>query len=293
MTIDIGCSGWSYKDWIDRFYPRELSGNKSKWLSYYSRYFSTVEINSTFYRIPGEKTVDSWVGKASEFDRFKYSLKLPRLVTHNALIDDRAEAAANQCLSFENLCIFPLMENGLMGSALIQLSPYFEHDAENMHKLSVLLDTISSKEIEYAVEFRHRTWLDGSKRLRGKVSGLLSEHNVANVTVDGPSLPVIEETTADHAYVRFHGRNYDIWYREPEEDHRINRYDYLYSDDELKPWAPRLSRMGRQVDSVRVYFNNHGRAKAVKNASQMMSMLSIPHQEPTVRIQDQMTLGEY
>ncbi len=161
--ILVGCSGWSYDDRIGRFYPIELAKKKGDWFAYYAQYFKTAEINSTFYRPPGERQVQLWIRKAKDMQGFEYSVKVPQLVTHQALVE---------------------------------------------------------KDLE-----------------------VLKERNVANVQVDGPGLPTGSVQTADHAYLRFHGRNYDIWYgAEKEDDHRLDRYDYLYRKDQLG-----------------VFFNNHAR----------------------------------
>jgi uncharacterized protein YecE (DUF72 family) len=94
--------------------------------------------------------------------------------------------------------------------------------------------------------------------------------------------------------VRFHGRNYDIWFKdEPEDDYRLNRYDYLYAHQELEPWVPRLTEIVSNSDRARIYFNNHGNAKAVKNAFQMMDLLGVQHDEKDIDIQDQMRLGTF
>jgi uncharacterized protein YecE (DUF72 family) len=72
--------------------------------------------------------------------------------------------------------------------------------------------------------------------------------------------------TANHSYLRIHGRNYDIWYREEkEDDHRLDRYDYLYKKDQLEPWLPRIKEAEQKTTKVRIYFNNHARAKSVRN----------------------------
>lgn len=92
MSILIGCSGWSYEDWVGSFYPRELARRRGEWLAYYARYFSTVEINSTFYRPPGELQVASWVRKGSELRDFQYSLKMPQQVTHEHMVRGRGMA---------------------------------------------------------------------------------------------------------------------------------------------------------------------------------------------------------
>lgn len=295
MAILIGCSGWSYDDWVGRFYPIDLVKRKGDWLAYYASYFNTVEINSTFYRVPNEFMVKSWIKKALDLEKFEYSLKLPKIITHDTMVKGKLDKAGNQAKSFEEICIAPLAEAGKLGCALVQLSPYFRNEGDSPSVLSSLLDSISCDRYPYAVEFRHRSWLDeDGKEVSQAVLDMLREHNVANVLIDGPGSPITRAQTADHSYMRFHGRNYDIWFTgEDEEDYRINRYDYLYSVDHLKKWEPIINEVGENTKNVRLYFNNHGRAKAAKNAFQMMDLLSIPHKGKDIHLQDQMKLGSY
>lgn len=293
MTILVGASGWSYDDWVGRFYPMELAKKKGEWFSYYAQFFSTVEINSTFYRPPGEFQVRSWIKKAPQ--GFEYSIKMPQLVTHKALVDGDLNKAIFWATSFEETCVKPMAEAGFLGCVLLQMSPYFKNEGQAIDNLKDLLDSVSTGEYNYAVEFRHRSWLnEGGKEIDPSTLEALRERNVANVLLDGPGLPVTKAETADHAYVRFHGRNYDIWFRdEKEDDHRLNRYDYLYETKQLEPWVPRIKEAETKAAKVRIYFNNHARAKAIKNAFQLMDMLLIEHKSKEIRLQDQYTLGEF
>ncbi|MFP4170156.1 MAG: DUF72 domain-containing protein [Methanomassiliicoccales archaeon] len=291
MHVLIGCSGWSYDDWVGRFYPVELANREGEWFPYYARFFDTVEINSTYYHLPNEHTVNRWIERAREVGDFQYSVKFPRLITHDSMVKGK-ESAGSQGRSFEEICVEPMGRAEVLGAVLIQLSPHFQFSPESLGTLGDTLDSLSLG-YPHAVEFRHRSWLDG-KELRGEALDLLRERNVAPVIVDGPGFPATREQTADHAYLRFHGRNRDIWFsQEGKDDYRINRYDYLYSEDHLGKWESTVNGIAERTKRVRLYFNNHGRAKAVKNAFQMMDHLGIHHQEKEVRVQDQMTLGGY
>jgi uncharacterized protein YecE (DUF72 family) len=296
MAALIGCSGWSYDDWVGRFYPSDLAKKKGEWLSYYSRFFSTVEINSTFYRVPNEFMVKSWIERGKQKPGFEFSVKLPQIVTHESILKSDGEKAAVQASSFEDICVRPLHEAGLLGGVLIQLTPYFSFEGrESLGKLRALFDMLETDVYDYAVEFRHRSWLnERGNELTADALETLQEYGVANTIVDGPGFPVIRSLMAKHAYIRFHGRNYDIWFKdEPEDDYRLNRYDYLYPHDQLESWKPRIQEIVSNSETARIYFNNHGRAKAVKNAFQMMDLLSVPHEERDIDIQDQMTLGKF
>ncbi len=296
MAALIGCSGWSYDDWVGRFYPTEIAGRKGEWFSYYSKYFPTVEINSTFYRAPNEFMVRSWIEKGRQRLGFEFSVKLPQTVTHDSILKGSPDTASAQASSFEATCVRPLAEAGLLGAVLIQMSPYFRFDDRtSLGRLRALLQMLETDTYDYAVEFRHRSWLnEKGNELASDVIEVLQEFKVANAIVDGPGFPITRSLTAKNAYIRFHGRNYDIWYKEEDEDdYRINRYDYLYSHEQLSEWEARLAEIVSNCDKARVYFNNHGRAKAVRNAFQMMDILGIQHEARDVVIQDQMTLGGF
>jgi uncharacterized protein YecE (DUF72 family) len=295
MTIVVGCSGWSYDDWVGRFYPVEMASRKGEWFAYYAQYFHTVEVNSTFYRPPGERQVQSWIRKARDLESFEYSLKMPQLVTHKALVEKDIGKAVFWASSFEKTCIKPLADAGLLGAVLLQLSPYFKKEGDALELLETVLDALSSKDYSYAAEFRHSSWLDRERKdIDAQVREALRERDVASVMVDGPGLHIGAEPTADHAYLRFHGRNYDIWYREEkEDDHRLDRYDYLYKKEQLQLWVPLIKEAELKEAKVRIYFNNHARAKSVRNAFLLMDMLLIEHKPKEISVQDQFTLGEF
>jgi len=291
----IGCSGWSFEDWVGRFYPVALARKKEDWLRYYASYFNTVEINSTFYRFSNGIMLDGWIRKGRSLKDFEYSVKMPRRVTHEAMVEMEGDRAGIAASAFEESCAKPLAQNDLLGSILIQLSPHFHHGDESLIVMEKVLQAIDTEKYHYAVEFRHRSWLgDDRTRLDPTTAKLLSSYNVANVLVDGPSFPKVQDVTADHAYVRLHGRNYGPWFdEEREEDSRVSRYNYLYSEEELIPWKETIANLEGTVKDVRVYFNNSERAKGAKNAFQLMDMLSIPHREREVQVHDQATLGTF
>jgi len=170
---------------------------------------------------------------------FEYSVKVPQLFTHKALVEGDPEKAIFWVSSFEKTCVNPLAESNLLGGVLLQLSPYFKNEGPALSTLKSVLDAVSHDEYDYAVEFRHRSWLDESrKEIDAAVLEALKERNVANVLIGGPELHVGGNQTAKHSYMRFHGRNYDIWYKgEKEDDHRLDRYDYLYKKEQLEAWV--------------------------------------------------------
>ena len=314
MDILIGTSGWSYDDWVGNFYPERLKNAKGEWLEYYGQHLKTVEINSTFYRMPEEFVIKSWLKKAAPFNGFEFSLKLPQLVTHEAIVKDSGRKAAQIAKSFENKCVKPLGENDLLGAVLIQLSPYFRrHDqktkADNLPKLESLFELINHEEYDYAIEFRHSSWLNQQRDdLEPETLKLLMRSNIANCHLDGPGFPITNTATADHGYVRFHGRNRDLWFKGnkansaikpvPDDDERMNRYDYLYTKEELQDWLPRIKGQTSKMEGggegenrkKRIYFNNHPNAQAVKNAFMLMDLLGMPRKTADIKLQKQAKL---
>ncbi len=317
MEILIGTSGWSYDDWIGNFYPERLRNSKNEWLGFYGEYLNTVEINSTFYRIPEEFIINSWLKKAKAFKTFEFSMKLPQLVTHEAIVKTSGEKAASIAKSFEKKCILPLAEHDVLGAVLIQLSPYFRRfdpktKADNLPKLRQVFELINTENYNYAIEFRHSSWLNPRRDdLESDTINLLKDFNIATCQLDGPGFPRTNSNTATHGYIRFHGRNRDIWFKSgkhkqigqnaPEDqpdiadgDDRMNRYDYLYTAAELKTWLPRFNEYQEYEGSkARVYFNNHPNAQAVKNAFMMMDMLGMPRKPLDVKVQKQIKLNSF
>jgi len=267
--IRVGTSGWSYDDWVGAFYPPGLP--KHAWLSYYGKYFHTTEINSSFYAFPAPFVVQEWIRKASVLKGFEFSLKLPGKVTHDTLMTDVTTA-----LDFEAKVLSPLGEAGALGAVLIQASPYL-HYPEHVDRLETLLEALDTKGIDYALELRHSSWLYSNTGIVTDALKILKKHEVALCAVDGPSMPMITLNTGRHSYLRFHGRNADMWFsKEKNPEGRMNRYDYSYTRQELEPWASSIKPM---TGTIRAYFNNHPRANAVKNAKLFEMMLGLEPEE--------------
>ena len=180
---------------------------------------------------------------------FIFAAKLPKLITHDKWmnLDEGVEDDTYRFLSL----IRPLAEH--LGPILIQLRPKFNYE-EHIGDLENYLDMVP-KNYEWAVEFRHKSWL------REDTYDVLRRNNVAYVVVDEPLLPPEVRTTADFAYVRWHGHGAKLW------------YDYEYSEDQLQEWVPRVKEIAGQVRRTYGYFNNHFNANAVKNAVEMLELL--------------------
>jgi uncharacterized protein YecE (DUF72 family) len=242
MSLLIGTSGWSYKEWVGPFYEK-----KTGMFSYYSKFFHTTEINSTFYRYPSEGMIIGLLRYSPP--GFVFAAKLPKLITHDKWlnVDEGVENDTHRFLSL----IRPLAER--LGPILIQLRPKFNFD-EHVGDLENYLDLIP-KNFEWAVEFRHNSWL------REDTYDILSKNNIAYTIVDEPLLPPDLHTTADFAYIRWHGHGTQLW------------YDYEYSEDQLNQWTPKVKEITSKVRRTYGYFNNHFNANAVKNAVEMLEIL--------------------
>lgn len=263
--IRIGCSGWSYPDppemggWTKVFYPN----SQTKRLSYYSQFFDTVEMDSTFYeKFYKDMTKYTFIGmdKATQNNNnFEFSIKVPETITHIKKLDVEKGAIA----SFEEFLdkISPLKIANKLGAILIQLPPSFTvTDFKNTEKF---LDNLPSG-YQYAVEFRHPSWnTEGPWEM-------LKHYNIAAVMTDSPildNLQFLSEitiTSKNHSFIRFHGRN------------TKHRYNYLYSKEELLPWVDKVKEITGKTNTLRIYFNNHYGGKAVINALQFKEMLELP-----------------
>lgn len=316
----IGTSGFAYDDWVGPFYPPAIGTQKHEWLSYYADYFPTLEINSSYYSMPTEPMVKAWVEK-SRGREFEFSLKVPRSVTHDHMVDGHVEEAERDLDAFLAVTA-PLADERKRGPLLFQLSPYFRHKEPTLDALRAVLQRARGAGATVAVELRHESWLDRTTYdLQFDAKRVLRENDAALVVTDGPGFPPLNVPTATHGYVRFHGRNRDMWFgrgrsrgrdeepagllgfhrnrpgRDDEHDDarddvpyvgvRMNRYDYLYNETELEPWAKRLKEAARQQSLMRVYFNNHPAGKAPKNALQFMDMVGVPHKAKDIRVQTQ------
>jgi uncharacterized protein YecE (DUF72 family) len=245
-NFSIGTSGWSYKEWEDVFYP---PGEKSK-LSFYARYFKTVEIDSSFYAYPKEGMVHGLARFTP--DDFVFSAKLPKLITHEKKLD-MGKGVHSDLIRFLGV-MRPLVERGKLGPVLIQLPPSFSYE-KDVKKLDGFLGSLPG-DVSFAVEFRNLSWL------RPESYDMLRRAGVANTIVDEPLLPPDTVVTSpDFAFLRWHGRNDKPW------------YDYRYKQEELDPWVGKVREVTAKVKKTYGYFNNHFRGAAVENALQMLEKL--------------------
>lgn len=276
MPVWVGTSGWSYDDWDGHVYPRGTAAGDR--LPTYALRFPTVEIDSTYYRDPAPAVVKGWIEKTRELQRFEFSVKVPKTLTHEALVDASSGIVSRIAQGWRVLVADPLADAGRLGAILLQLSPAIVRKGSALERLDVALSAL--KPHRCAVEFRNHTWHSEEPMLDPDTIALLDAHNAAAVVVDGPPFPPIVAGAADHAFVRFHGRNADRWHKK--ETYYGERYDYAYSEAELDPWAKRLAELARERRDVRIYFNNHVEGKAFRNAEQFEALLE-RHEAPVVQ----------
>ncbi len=266
--IYIGCSGFYYSDWIGRFYPKTMRADE--YLRYYSQHFNTVEINTTFYSYPDKGMIDRWIEQFAGTENFSFSFKFPKQVTHgSAGINSEAIDIA---VEFENDVLSKFKENKLLGAGLIQFSPFFEPNRVNdwKDKLSLLLEALKPREFKIAVELRNRNFL--LKEYYLELSDLIENGGISMVTVDSPGFPFLVMDNLRFHYIRLHGRNTDLWYGQTPTDGRLNKYDYLYSENQLKGIKEKIKNL---KNDIFIYFNNHAQSKAALNALQFSQLLGL------------------
>jgi uncharacterized protein YecE (DUF72 family) len=262
-TLRIGTSGFSYADWVGSFYPASLK--PAQWLSYYASKFDTLELNSTYYQLPAFGSVLGMLRKVP--DDFLFVVKGHRDLTHG-------RGQAKETLAKFRETLKPLRAEQKLGGVLLQFPATFACSGDNEDYLRWVTESLSDL-TSVIVEFRHERWLTVG------TMDVLRELGAAFCIVDLPQVRQLPssriEATAPIAYVRFHGRNADKWAGPAT---RNERYDYDYSDEELKEWVEPITTLGKYSETTYVLFNNHYRGKAAKNAETLQHMLKTPR--PTV-----------
>lgn len=238
----IGTSGWQYGGWKGLFYPQTLP--QKDWLRYYSKYFDTVEVNSTFYRQTRASTFKKWLAETAR--DFIFAVKGSRFITHIKRLGDAGDAVK---LFFENAGV--LEERKGPHVVLWQLPPSLKSNTQRLREFVKLLP----KSFRHAFEFRHKTWLrdDTWKTLRG------APVECSAVLQDWRDWPVLPEPVGKFVYIRLHGRE--------------RLYASNYSDEELRKWAIRIKGWLKKKLDVYVYFNNDAEGYAVPNARRLRELL--------------------
>jgi uncharacterized protein YecE (DUF72 family) len=272
--IRVGPAGWSYADWAGIVYPAHKQAGFHE-AEYLSHFFDAIEINTSFYQPLRPEHCRHWIELVSANPRFLFTAKLWQRFTHDetavtagagstwsppGIEDERAVRAGFDVLR----------DAGKLGAVLLQFPFSFHRTEENIVYLGKLLKRFSDYPL--VVEVRHATWNDKS------FYAMLHERGVGFCNIDQPvigrSMRPTERATARVAYVRLHGRRYDTWFSDAPTAPPSERYNYLYTEDELKPWAARIRHVAEGGDSTFVITNNHFGGKAVVNALQLIHLLS-------------------
>jgi uncharacterized protein YecE (DUF72 family) len=258
--ILVGTSGYSYAEWSDAgFYPAGV--RSADMLGVYARTFPITELNYTWYQMPKAASVERLCRKAPA--GFRFTAKLTRTLTHE--VDPhawRGEASRYRD------GVAPLLQAQQLEAILIQLPPGFRRSPETRRYLASLLDEMAG--LPLAVEFRHASWAND------RVFAELERRRTCLVAVDEPDLPGLFPpldvvTNPALFYVRFHGRNARGW----RSGHMQNQFDYDYTPSELKDWADtRIAKMAASSKKGVIFFNNHVRAQAPRNAAMLMDLLA-------------------
>jgi len=257
----LGTAGWNYNDWRGCFYPRTPSRGFSE-LAYLSRYVTAAEVNTSFYRIPALHQADRWVAAVSDRPRFVFAMKLWQGFTH-----DPSPVAPGDVHAF-SLVAERLAQSGRLAGVLAQFPWSFKYGEDEIARLRRLAREFGRWRL--IVEVRHASWL------RDETLDLLKELDCSFCNIDQPvigqSAPPTALVTASPAYVRLHGRRYDVWFAEGEAP--SERYNYLYKTEEIAEWAERIRQLTPKAEQTLAIANNHFNAKAVATILELQHLLT-------------------
>jgi len=253
--IYLGTSGYGYDNWKSVYYPAGLS--RGERLAFYSAEFDAVELNFTYYRMPKADHLSRMAAQTPH--DFRFAVKAHQDITHNRRQDPAPFAQFRAALA-------PLQRQGKLGAVLLQFPYAFRNVEENVRYLQYCYEQLP--DLPLVVEFRRSDWLSQ------RTLDLLREWVVGFCNVDMPELrglvPRTAFVTAPTAYVRLHGRNAQKWWKH---DQAWERYNYLYSEEELVEWIPHLQDLGGQAENLFVFANNHWNGQSVSAIRQLKMLL--------------------
>jgi uncharacterized protein YecE (DUF72 family) len=260
--IRVGPAGWSYADWAGIVYPAHKPRDFHE-ATYLAEFFDTIEINTSFYQPLRPSLSWQWVERVAANPRFLFTAKLWQKFTHETGATGEEEKAVRAGFDL-------LRDAERLGAVLMQFPFSFHNTPENLAHLKTLIDRFGDYPL--VAEVRHSSWND-----RGFYS-LLQERGVGFCNIDQPligkSMHPSGRATAQVGYVRLHGRRYDTWFSDDPTTPPSERYNYLYTEEELEPWAERIRKLSTHARNTFVITNNHFQGKAVVNALQLIRLLT-------------------
>lgn len=260
--ILIGPAGWSYSDWNGIVYPGHRPAGFHE-AEYLAQFFHTIEINTSFYNPLRPEICRQWLARVAANSNFKFTAKLWQRFTHDASASAADVAAVRPGFDV-------LHAAGRLGAILLQFPFSFHNTPENHAQLDKLLALF--REYPLVVEVRHSTWN------QKEFFELLHQRGAGFCNIDQPvigrSIRPTERATSPVGYIRLHGRRYDTWFSDDPASPPEERYNYLYSTEELDPWAARISKVAAHSKTTFVITNNHYQGKAIVNALQLINLLT-------------------
>ncbi len=293
--ILVGTCSWADKTLIDSGWYPPAARSPEERLRHYSQQFPIVEVDSTYYAIPIQRNPELWVERTPP--EFVFDVKAYALFTqHAAAVASLPrelretlppELQAKRNLYYKDLpsetgeelwrrfldALLPMDSAGKLGVVLFQFPPWFVPGRPGRDYILQAKERLG--QYRMAVEFRNSLWMAGEEDQRRSL-GFLSDNEIPYVCVDEPqgfksSVPPVAEVTAPLSVLRMHGRNSEMWARKG--IGAADRFDYLYGEDELLEWAPRIRRLAEEAREVHVLMNNCHRDYSVRNARQIGEML--------------------
>jgi uncharacterized protein YecE (DUF72 family) len=260
--ILVGPAGWSYPDWKGILYPsRRQKGFHEA--AYLAAFFDTIEINTSFYHPLKPEFAAQWLQHVAANPRFLFTAKLWQKFTHQ-------DVTTADDVKIVRAGFDVLRDAQRLGAVLLQFPFSFHHTPENLTRLNRILDDFSVYPL--VVEVRHASWA------KKDFYQLLHQRGVGFCNIDQPligrSIEPSERVTSPIGYVRLHGRRYDTWFTDDPDSPPSERYNYLYSEKELEPWAKRIEHVAESAKTTFVVTNNHFEAKGIVNALQLINLLT-------------------
>ena len=289
--VRIGTASWTDPEFIKAgWYPPGVKSDAAARLRYYAERFSMVEVNASFYALPGVATTTAWAARVPEGFRFHVKahqvisghvcdpVRLPEMLRDLPFHADARGRIRRPSRELRDAVIDALLEavaplGECLGAILVQLPPYVVSGVETRAELDRILSRLAPAQV--AVEFRHRSWVAPNER--EEAEELLARHGAAWVCVDAPRIdspsampPFVTVTSDALAYVRMHGRNGDTWHGSKTV---AERFDHVYEDTELAEWLDPVLEMAARAQEVAVVFNNNSKDNALVSAHRFGELL--------------------